>query len=79
LAFATILYLACVQRIQQGRRRNFAYSGLLIFALLVAGVSGCGGGGGSSSGGGHTVTINASYVGDTNYTASSGSTAVVVQ
>jgi Pro-kumamolisin, activation domain/Bacterial Ig-like domain (group 3) len=77
LAFAMILYLAYVQRMQQGQRRNFAYAGLLIFALLVAGVSGCGGG--SSSGGGHTVTINASYAGDTNYTASSGSTTVVVQ
>ena len=78
LAFAAILYLASVQSMQQGRRRNFAYAGLLVFALLVAGVSGCGGGG-SSSGGGHTVTINASYVGDTNYTASSGSTTVLVQ
>jgi hypothetical protein len=78
LAFAAILYLASVQRMQHGRRRNFAYAGLLVFALLVAGVSGCGGGG-SSSGGGHTVTINASYAGDTNYTASSGKVSVVVQ
>jgi hypothetical protein len=78
LAFAAILYLACVQRMQPSRQRNFAYTGLLVFAMLMAGVSGCGGGG-SSSGGGHTVTINASYAGDTNYTASSGSTSVVVQ
>jgi subtilase family serine protease len=78
LALVMIVYLVYVQRIQKGRRRNFAYAGLLAFALLVAGVSGCGGGG-SSSGGGHTVTLNASYVGDANYTASSGSTTVVVK
>jgi hypothetical protein len=78
LAFAAILYLAFVQRMQQGRRRTLAYAGLLIFVLVAAGVAGCGGGGGSS-GGSHTVTINASYAGDTNYTASSGSTTIVVQ
>jgi subtilase family serine protease len=79
LAFAAILYLAFVQRMQQGRRRTLAYAGLLIFALVAAGVAGCGGGGGSSGGGTHTVTINASYSGDTNYTASSGSVPIVVQ
>jgi trimeric autotransporter adhesin len=78
LAFAAILYLAFVQRMQEGRRRTLAYAGLLVFALVAAGVAGCGGGGGSS-GGSHTVTINASYSGDTNYTASTGSTTIVVQ
>jgi subtilase family serine protease len=78
LAFAAILYLAFVQRMQQSRQRTLTYAGLLLFALVVAGVAGCGGGG-SSSGGSHIVTINASYTGDTNYTASSGSTPITVQ
>jgi hypothetical protein len=58
------------------RRRTYAYGGFLAFALLAVTIAGCGGGGG---GGGHTVTIKASYVGDTNYAASSGSTNITVQ
>jgi hypothetical protein len=58
------------------RRRTYAYAGFVAFALLAVAIAGCGGGGG---GGGHTVTIKASYVGDTNYAASSGSTAITVQ
>jgi len=58
------------------RRRTYAYGGFLTFALLAVTIAGCGGGGG---GGGHTVTIKASYVGDTNYAASSGSTNITVQ
>ncbi|HTA58791.1 MAG TPA: protease pro-enzyme activation domain-containing protein [Candidatus Baltobacteraceae bacterium] len=58
------------------RRRTYAYAGFVAFALLAVGISGCGGGGG---GGGHNVTIKASYVGDTNYGASSGTTNITVQ
>jgi subtilase family serine protease len=58
------------------RRRTYAYAGFLAFALLAVTIAGCGGGGG---GGGHTVTIKASYVGDTNYAASSGTTNITVQ
>jgi hypothetical protein len=57
-------------------RRTYAYAGFLAFALLAVTISGCGGGGG---GGSHTVTIKASYVGDTNYAASSGTTNILVQ
>jgi hypothetical protein len=60
------------------RRRTYAYAGFLAFALLAAGIAGCGGGGGGG-GGGHTATIKASYVGDTNYAASSGTTTITVQ
>jgi hypothetical protein len=58
------------------RRRTYAYAGFLAFALLAVTIAGCGGGGG---GGGHTVTIKASYVGDTNYATSSGTTNITVQ
>jgi hypothetical protein len=60
------------------RRRTYACAGFLAFALLAVTIAGCGGGGGGG-GGGHTVTIKASYVGDTNYAASSGSTNITVQ
>jgi hypothetical protein len=59
------------------RRRRYAYAGFVAFALLAVSIAGCGGGGGG--GGGHMVTINANYVGDTNYAASSGSTTITVQ
>jgi len=58
------------------RRRTYAYAGFLAFALLAVAIAGCGGGGGGS---GKTVTIKASYVGDTNYAASSGTTKITVQ
>jgi hypothetical protein len=57
------------------RRRTYAYAGFVAFALLAVAIAGCGGGGGSA----HTVTIKASYVGDTNYAASSGTTNITVQ
>jgi Pro-kumamolisin, activation domain len=59
------------------RRRTYAYAGFLAFALLAVTIAGCGGGG--SNNGTHTVTIKASYVGDANYAASSGSTTITVQ
>ncbi|HWY07373.1 MAG TPA: Ig-like domain-containing protein, partial [Candidatus Acidoferrales bacterium] len=58
------------------RRRTYAYAGFLAFALLAVGIAGCGGG---SSNGTHTVTIKASYVGDANYAASSGTTPITIQ
>ena len=57
-------------------RRAYAYAGFLAFALLAIGIAGCGGG---SSNGTHTVTIKASYAGDSNYAASSGTTTITVQ
>jgi hypothetical protein len=65
--------------IPENRRRAYAYAGFLVFALMSVGIAGCGGGGGSSGGGGKTVTINAAYAGDTNYSSSSGSTTINVQ
>lgn len=59
------------------RRRTYAYAGFIAFALLAVTIAGCGGGGGGGSG--HNVTIRASYVGDTNYAASNGTTNITVQ
>lgn len=59
-----------------GRRRAYAYTGLIAFALLAAGIAGCGGGGSGSGPG--TRTINAVYPGDTNYAPSNSSTPVAV-
>jgi hypothetical protein len=61
------------------RRRAYAYAGFLAFAVLAVTIAGCGGGGGGSTNGTHTATIKASYVGDANYAASSGSTTITVQ
>jgi hypothetical protein len=62
-----------------GRRRAYAYTGLIAFALLAAGIAGCGGGGSGSSGTGPGPrTINAVYPGDTNYKPSNGSVTITV-
>lgn len=63
--------------IPQGRRRAYVYAAFLVFALLSVGIAGCGGGGGGSSG--RTVTIKATYAGDTNYATSNGTTNITIQ
>jgi hypothetical protein len=79
-ALSVVLFALGWRWIPQNRRRAYAYAGMLAFALLVVGVAGCGGGGGSNTPPGTTsVTINANYAGNVNYTASSGSTTVLVQ
>ncbi len=77
LALSAALYFAAVRGMEGSRRRVYAYAGLLAFALLAAGIAGCGGGGGGSSSG-KTVTLNATYPGDTNYVTSNGSTSITV-
>ena len=74
---SVVLYALGWRWMPEKQRRTYAYAGFLAFALLAAGIAGCGGGGGG--GGGHTATIKASYVGDTNYAASSGTTTITVQ
>jgi hypothetical protein len=75
-ALLSIVFFALGWRwMPEKRRRTYAYAGFLAFALLAVAIAGCGGGGGS----GKTVTIKASYVGDTNYAASSGTTKITVQ
>ncbi len=54
------------------KRRVYAFASLIVFALVVSGIAGCG-----SSGGPHTDNITAVYSGDANY-ASSTSLAVPV-
>jgi hypothetical protein len=75
-ALLSVVFFALGWRwMPEKRRRTYAYAGFVAFALLAVAIAGCGGGGGS----GHTVTIKASYVGDTNYAASSGTTKITVQ
>jgi ABC-type glycerol-3-phosphate transport system substrate-binding protein len=52
---------------------------LVVFALVAAGIAGCGGGGSSKTPQGKTVTITAKFSGDSNYTASSNTTTVTIQ
>jgi hypothetical protein len=63
------------------RRHALAYAAFLGLALLAAGITGCSSssnGGGGGGGGGGNRTITASYTGDSNYAASTGSTGVTV-
>ena len=78
LAMALAIFLGLIRWMPQHRRHAYAYAGLIVFALLATAIAGCGGGGGSSGGGGKTVTLNASYPGDTNYSSSTGSTSIHV-
>jgi hypothetical protein len=80
-AFVSLLLFALGLRyMPQPRRRAYAYAGLVAFALLALGIAGCSSSG-SGGGGGHskTVTISAIYSGDTNYSSSTGTTAITVQ
>jgi hypothetical protein len=82
LACCAALYGLFLLKMRPSRRRGYAYAGLVVFALAAAGIAGCGGGGGSKSTPtpqGKTLTITAKFTGDSNYTASSGSTTVTVQ
>jgi hypothetical protein len=80
MALASAVLFALGWRwIPAGRRRAYAYAGLIAFALLAAGIAGCGGGGSGSSGSGPgTRTINAVYPGDANYKPSNGSVQITV-
>lgn len=81
LALVSLLFFALGFRwMPEGRRRAYAFAGLVAFALLVVGIVGCGGGGGGGGGGGSsTVTINVTYAGDNNYSSSNGSAQITVQ
>jgi len=79
LAMSIVAYLALLRRMPRGRKRAYAYGGLVVVALIAVAIAGCGGGGGGGGGGGKTITINASYPGDANYNPSTGSTNIVVQ
>jgi Big-like domain-containing protein len=84
LPFAPLLILACISvilallalRLSQNKRRGLVYASLLLLTALAAGIAGCSGGG---SNGPKTIPISAQYSGDTNYSSSSGSTAVTKQ
>jgi len=80
VALASAVLFALGRRwMPAGRRRAYVYAGLIAFALLAAGIAGCGGGGSGSSGTGPGPrTINAVYPGDTNYKPSNGSVTITV-
>ncbi|MGB9422338.1 MAG: protease pro-enzyme activation domain-containing protein [Candidatus Acidiferrum sp.] len=73
-----LLFLLGLRFIPQIRRRAYGFAGLLVVALLVGVIAGCGGGGGGG-GGGTTRTIGAAYSGDANYGKSSATTTIVIQ
>ncbi|HVS88798.1 MAG TPA: protease pro-enzyme activation domain-containing protein [Candidatus Acidoferrum sp.] len=82
LGCCALLYGLFLVKTPQASRRRFAYAGLVVLALAAAGIAGCGGGSGSSTppvAKNKTVTVTAKFVGDSNYTASSGTTTVTVQ
>ncbi len=79
VALASLLVFALGFRwMPEGRRRAYAFAGLVALVLLVVGVAGCGGGGGGGGGGSTSRTITASYPGDTNYSPSSGSMTITI-
>jgi hypothetical protein len=81
VALASLLLFALGWRwMPERRRRAFAVVSLMAFVALAGAIAGCGGGsGGGGGGGGTSRTISASYPGDTNYSASSGSVSITVQ
>jgi subtilase family serine protease len=82
LATCAAMYGLLLWKMPSSRRRGYAYAGLALFALAVAGIAGCGGGvskGPPPPPPPRTVTITAKFVGDTNYTSSNGTTTVTVQ
>jgi hypothetical protein len=74
-----LLFTLGIRWIPRTRRRAYTYAGLLAIALLVGVIAGCGGGSSSGGGGSSTRTITASYPGDTNYTAQTGTISIAVQ
>jgi hypothetical protein len=78
LGCCAALYGLFLWKMPPARRRGYAYAGLVVFALAAAGIAGCGGGS-SKTTQSKTVTITAKFAGDSNYTASSGTTSVTVQ
>jgi hypothetical protein len=72
------LFLLTLRRMPAGRKRVCAYAGLVAFALLAAGIAGCGGGSGNSGGGSGSRAIKAAYPGDTNYAGSNTSITITI-
>jgi hypothetical protein len=75
-AFSMLLFALGLRWIPETRRRAYTFAGLLVIALLVSVIAGCGGG--SSSGGGSARIIGATYSGDANY-ATSAATPITIQ
>jgi hypothetical protein len=75
LASAALFALG-LRWIPAGRKRAYAYAGLVAFVLLAAGIiAGCGGSSGTGPG---KRSIKASYPGDTNYTGSNTTITITI-
>ncbi len=75
LAWVIVIPALLVLRLSQKRRRGYVYATLLLLAAFTTAAAGCNGGGSSA----HGISITAQYSGDTNYSASSGTTSVTKQ
>jgi pro-kumamolisin-like protein/Big-like domain-containing protein len=73
-----MVFLLSLKRVPVAKRWGYACAGLLLFAGIAAGITGCGGGSSNGSGStGHSDSITAVYSGDANY-AGSTSAAVAI-
>jgi len=72
-----IAFLAMQRRLSMGKRVGYAAAGLVLFACVAAGFTGCSGAGGSSGGGATTRSITATYSGDANYTGSTSAATTI--
>jgi len=72
-----IAFLAMQRRLSMGKRVRYAAAGLVLFACVAAGLTGCSGAGGSSGGGATTRSITATYSGDANYTGSTSAATTI--
>jgi hypothetical protein len=78
LALFALGALLCifVLRYASANPRRYAYVGLALAVLMLAGMAACGGGGGGG-GGAHNDSITAKYSGDTNYTGSTSTPLII--
>lgn len=73
-----VVFLVSLKHLPKAKRRGYACAGLLLFAVIAAGIAGCSGtGSSSSSGSSHTRSITAVYSGDANYSGSTSPAATV--
>jgi subtilase family serine protease len=64
-----VMILLALARLRKAKKTLYVFASLIVFALVVSGIAGCGSSGGGG-GGGHTDSITAVYGGDTNYSTS---------
>jgi subtilase family serine protease len=78
VAFALLILFLLSRRYVPAERRGLALASLVLFAIVAAGIVGCGGNSGSS--GGRADSITAVYSGDANYsTSTSAAVSISIQ